>query len=157
MWQYGGQPEIFGKLEIDSIIFLFVIRTRLEYNVLIIFWVRFGCIGVAVRRPAGDRALLARGARVPGQVALHVPGGGRQHRHEEHGTRGACLDGRVEGFLFRNEFRCSVCPGEEFFLAARSAFSVYFLIVSRIRFLSYLLINVFSSFTARGVSFILNN
>lgn len=65
----------------------------------------WGWQGVAVRRAAGDRAMLARGPRVPRQVALLVPRRCSEHRAAQRRARRRSLDGRVGRVLLRHEPR----------------------------------------------------
>lgn len=61
--------------------------------------------GMAVRRPPGDHPMFPRGSRVPGQVALLVPGRRAEHRAAQRRASRRRLDGRVGRVLLRHEPR----------------------------------------------------
>lgn len=61
--------------------------------------------GVAVRRAPGDRAVLARGPRVPRQVPVLLPRRRAERRPPQRGPRRRSLDGRVGRVLLRHEPR----------------------------------------------------
>lgn len=61
-----------------------------------------------MRRAARDNPVLARGPRVPGQVAVFVPGRRSKHRATQRGQSGGSLDGRVGGVLLRHDARFGI-------------------------------------------------
>lgn len=64
-----------------------------------------------MRRHPGDNPVLARGPRVPRQVALLVPGGRAERGAAQRGARRRGVDGRVGAVLLRHEPRFEDCLG----------------------------------------------
>lgn len=58
-----------------------------------------------MRRAAGDRPVLARGTRVPGQVPVLFPGRSAERGAAQRRARRRSLDGRVGGVLLCHESR----------------------------------------------------
>ena len=67
--------------------------------------IKYGGKGVAVRRAAGDSAVLARGARVPRQVPVLVPRRRAERGAAQRRARRRGVDGRVGRVLLRHEPR----------------------------------------------------
>lgn len=63
------------------------------------------CKDMAMRWYPGDNTVFARRARLSRQVTVHVPRRRVEDRAAQRGTRRRSLDGRVEGFLLRDESR----------------------------------------------------